>query len=136
MRKLVKKDENGRLTEVDVKAMRREALALQRYIDEAPAAEKAEFKYHEWLQPVIDAALDGTLRIPYMHQPYNFRLMDEGLLPWLPEQFLERYVRFLARIEGAVELSSCSTIEGGGYIPRASEEIIDGDRYEWVIFED
>lgn len=135
MRKLVKKNKDGRLTEVDPKALRREALVLQDYIDTASAAEKAEFKYSDWLQPIIDAALEGTLPVPYLDQPYNFRFMEEGLLPWLPLEFQNLYGRFLGRARGDPTISSPATIEGRRYNRQEWEEIIDGERYEWVVFE-
>lgn len=136
MRKLVKKDSSGRLTEVDTKAMRREAQVLQQYIDEASESDRVKFRYREWLQPLLDPAVDGTLQIPYSGEPYGFHQMLEGHLPWLPNDFLMIYARFLKRIQGSADLSSCSTLDTGTYISGASEEVINGERFEWVVFEE
>lgn len=136
MKKLVKKTDDGWLTEIDEKAMRREALLLRQCINEASASEKAEFNYDEWLRPVLKAALDGTIQIPYRGQPYNIYMMMDGMLPRLPKRVESLYFAFLSRIKGTPELSSCSTLEGGKYDPGASQVIIDGEKYEWVIFED
>jgi len=135
MRKLVRLDENCWLTEVDPKALRREAEALQAYILQAPTGEAREFKYHEKLLPLIEAALDGTLPIPYKgDEPYNGRLILDGLQPNLPNNASSLYSRFLLRIKGSARLSSKSVDAEGYYIP--DEVMIDGQRYEWVEFED
>lgn len=129
-------DANGWLTEIDVKAMRREAADLLRYIDEAPEAERERFQYDAWLRPLTNAALDGTLDIPYRENPYSFHLMNEGILPMLPNKLMGRYAQFFIRIKGDPTVSSCSVAETGSYEPSVSEVVIDGERYEWVIFED
>lgn len=136
MRKLVKKSEAGRLLEIDQKALRRQALALQHYIDSASAAEKAEFKYTEWLQPVIDAALEGALPVPYIDQPYNLRLMGDGYLPWLTMPFQSLYGPFLSQVGGDPTFSSPAKLEGRSYNRNDWEVFIDGQRYEWAVFED
>lgn len=129
MRKLVKLGKDGYLTEVDTKAMRREALVLQRYIDEAPEDERKLLRYDEWLRPVVDAAIHGSLPIPYTREPYNIHLMLEGVLPELPQPLLGPYARFVRRITGAARFSIISPSDG-------QEEVIDGERYQWVTFED
>lgn len=60
MRKLVKLDAGGWLTEIDLKAMRREALALQAYIEAAPEGEEKLFQYRKKVLPSVCAALEDT----------------------------------------------------------------------------
>lgn len=136
MLKLIKKNDDGRLLEIDRKALRREASALQHYIDTASAAEKAEFNYSDWLQPVIDAALEGTLPVPYTDEPYNFHFMQEDLLPWLTLSFQNVYGPFLARLRGDSVFSSPATLEGRTYNRDEWEVLRNGERFEWVAFED
>ncbi len=136
MRKLILKDANGRLTQVDPKALRREAQALQSYIQNADPSESERFSYQSKLAPLVERALSGSLRFPHMETPYNLRLMMEGLEPELPKSIQEIYFQFLNRIQGSTDLSSTSVKTHGRYVPGASEEIKDGKRYEWVEFED
>lgn len=136
MKKLVQKDDSGRLTEVDPKALRREAEALRNYIQNADASEVKKFSYQSKLLPLIDQALAGSLKFPHMDTPYNLRLMMEGLESELPDAIQDMYFQFLNRIQGSPNLSSASVTIHGRYVPGASEEIRDGRRYEWVEFED
>jgi hypothetical protein len=136
LKKLVRKDKNGRLTEVDPKALQREAEALQIYIQNADLFEVHKFGYQSKLLPLVNEALAGSLKFPYMDSPYNLRLMMEGLEPELPDTIQDMYFQFMSRIHGSPDLSSASVITHGRYVPGASEEIINGDRYEWVEFED
>ncbi len=62
--------------------------------------------------------------------------MMEGIEPELPSAIEELYYKFLLRIKGETSLSSASVKDFGEYVPGASEVIIDGQRYEWVDFED
>lgn len=136
MKKLVKKSSDGRLLEVDTKALHREALELKAKIEIASDEEQRKLDYRRKMLPLIDAALNGYLVFPYMHSPYNLREMMEGMAPELPGRVEELYFRFLNRIQGSPNLSSYSVVVHGHYVPGASEEIIGGERYEWVIFED
>ena len=86
--------------------------------------------------PFINNMLVEILDFPCMDEPYNVWLMMGGLEPELPEGIREIYFRFINRVRGEPSLSSASVIEYGQYVPGASEEIKDGDRYEWVEFED
>jgi hypothetical protein len=133
---LIRKDDDGRLTEVDSKALRREAGVLKLYIENADTSEVENFSYRTKLLPLVEMALEGALRFPAMQQPYNIRLMMEGLEPKLPKAIEESYYLFLNRIQGSPRLSSESVLKVGRYVPGASEEVIDGVRYEWVEFED
>ncbi len=101
MRKLVLLDKDGALTEIDRKALRREALALKAYINQAPFAEAYQFDYRGKLLPLVEAALNGTVKVLYKESgPYNTLLMREGLEPPLPPEAHKRYVDFLLRIQG------------------------------------
>jgi len=136
MRKLVLKDQDGRLTEVDTKALRREALALKVYIENATYEEEQLYNYKTRLLPLVLEALNGTLNFPHKGHPYNIRYMMEGIEPELPLTLDDAYYAFMARIHGNVSFSSASLKDFGEYIPGASEVVIDGQRYEWVDFED
>ncbi len=138
MRKLVRKNKDGWLTEVDPKALRREALALKAYIEAASRKEEKQFRYRERLLPLVEAALSGALQIPFKgDKPYNSRMMMEGLEPWLPEGISELYFGFMIRIAGTAHISAPSYLKTGNimdYVPDIVEK--DGERYEWVEFED
>jgi len=136
MKKLVKKDMHGRLLEIDSMALFREALALKNYIENAPVDEDKRFSYQVKLIPLINAALKGSLNFPFLDSPYDLRRIMEGYDPELPAVIQELYFVFMNRIQGSPALSSVSVVEQGHYVPGASEEVIGGERYEWVIFED
>jgi hypothetical protein len=136
MKKLVLKDSDGRLTEVDSKALIREAIALRTYIENANPSEEKLFSYRSKLLPIVNAAIGGAITFPYMKIPCNFKSMMEGIEPELPTAIEEVYFQFINRIQGSPTLSSASFIESGKYEPGKSEQIIEGKRYEWVYFED
>lgn len=138
MKKLVKLDPGGWLTEIDLKAMRREALALQVYIDSAPQGEEKLFEYRRKVLPLVRAALEGTLPIPYKgDDPYSWRLMLEGLSPMLGEEFRAFYSAFMVRVGGSPVWSSPSYLRTGDSSDYVPDVVIkDGERYEWVEFED
>lgn len=69
MRKLVLLNTDGALTEVDQKAQRREALALKAYIDSATDDEGRTYSYKVRLLPIVNKALEGTLRFPFHDEP-------------------------------------------------------------------
>jgi hypothetical protein len=94
MKKLVKKNSDGRLLEVDSKALRREALELQGLIESASDEEQRQFGYRKILLPLIDTVLNSNVVFPYMHSPYNLREMMEGMAPELPGRVEELYFRF------------------------------------------
>jgi len=134
MRKQVRKDHDGALTEIDSKALRREAMALRAYIEQASSEEEAIFRYRVKLLPLVEGAMNGTLAIPHKGDPYNLRFIMEGMEPDLPEGIQDLYFQFLSRIKGRASVSSTSVDENGRYIPDEVE--INGQRYEWVEFED
>ncbi len=136
MRKLVLLDEDGWLTEVDPKALRREALELKEYIDNAPLIEEQQFHYKTKLLPLVNSALDGFLKIPYKDEPYNIRLIIDGLELDLPLGIQDLYFRFLTRIKGAPPAYPPNTLVGedGRFVPDKTDA--NGKRYRWVEFED
>jgi len=136
MRKLVLKDQDGWLTEVDLKALRTEALTIKKYIENVTENEELVFNYKTRLLPLVLKALNGTLHFPYKGHPYNIRYMMEGIDPELPPELSNAYHAFMLRIHGDIGCSSASIKDFGEYIPGVSEVIIDGQRYEWVDFED
>jgi hypothetical protein len=138
MRKLVKLDANGWLTEIDQKALAREARALRAYIESAPTKEEEIFQYRIKVLPLVEAAISGALVLPYTgDDPYSWRLMLEDLTPMLTDAFRTVYSKFIVRIHGhpmPVAPSFRETGDALSYIPEIVEQ--DGDRYEWVEFED
>ena len=137
MRKLVKLDPNLYLTEIDMKSMRREALALKAYIESAPQQEEELFQYKTKILPLVEAALNGSLQIPYRDEPYSWRLMLEGLAPMLLDEFLDPYAAFFNRIRGSAGCSDPAYLRTGkiaDYHPEIIEK--DGEQYQWVEFED
>lgn len=132
MRKLVLLASNGALTEIDQEALRREASALKAYVESASKEEERLFQYRKKLLPLVEAALNGSVQIPFKgDDPYSAYLMMEGLSPELPEELQELYFGFVNRIRGS---SICGLKDIRDYKP----EIVvkDGQRYEWVEFED
>lgn len=138
MRKLVKLNSRGLLTEIDIKVMRRKALALKAYIESAPKQEEELFQYKAKVLPLVEAALNGSLQIPHKaEEMYSWRLMLDGLAPMLPDEFDELYASFLNRIEGSPHWSNpefLRTENLSDYHPDIVEK--DGEQYEWVEFED
>ena len=61
MMRLIKLDTDGCLTEIDVKPMRREALALLAYIRIAPKDEEERFHYRAKMVPLVERALSGDM---------------------------------------------------------------------------
>lgn len=138
MKKLVRLDAGGWLTEIDMKVMHREARALEAYIQTASVDEELLFQYRLKVLPLIYAALEGRLQIPYKGDvPYSWQLMLEGLAPKLTGDFSNLYSLFMNRITGSSTLSAMSVQQIGGtedYVPDIIEK--HGYRYEWVDFED
>lgn len=136
MRKLILLDKDGSLTEVDPKALHREALELKAYIDSTTPEEARQFGYKTKLLPLVDSALNGTLKIPYKGEPYNIRLIMEGLEPELPSEARRRYVAFLLRIQGDPPPYPLGWPigEDGRFVPDLTDA--NGNRYRWIEFED
>lgn len=138
MRKLVKLDPHGYLTEIDMKDMRRKALALKAYIESAPRHEEELFQYKAKVLPLVEAALNGSLQIPYKGgEPYSWRLMLEGLEPMLLDEFADLYAPFCNRIDGSSRWSNPGFLRTGE-ISDYHADIVekDGEQYQWVEFEE
>lgn len=137
MEKLVKLDENGALTEIDPIALRRTALELKEYIENAPDEEAKKYQYFERVMPLIKEVLDNRIQIPYHGSfPYSRRLIMEGFYPELVRDFSELYLTLKFMIIGYPSLFSLSTKRHGKYVYGECEEIINGEKYEWCWFED
>lgn len=120
MRKLVELDANGRFMEVDVKCLKRAALALKEYILAAPAEEEEQLHYRDEILPIVEAALNGALELPYRgYRPYVWE-GGEGLLP---RSYSRLEANFLVAVTGT---------------PLDVPEIVvkDGKKYAWMEFED
>lgn len=137
MIKRVKIDENGSLTEIDWKVTRKAALELKTYIDSAPSDERRKYEYQERVVPLINAVLDGSIKIPHTGDCYDVRYIMDGLYPELLPSFSELYSKFLCMIWGSVSSFSLSTHESGEFIfQKYAEEDEFGNRYELCWFED
>jgi len=138
MKKLVKLDADGWLTEIDQKALAREARELCDYIESASTKEEQIFQYREKVLPLVHATISGKLTLPYKGEdPYSWRLMLENFAPMLNDAFREVYSKFIVRIHGhpmPVAPSFRETGDARNYVPEIVER--NGDRYEWVEFED
>jgi len=143
MKKLVKCDEYLRLTEIDMKATRRQAEIVRDYIANAPEAERQKYEYDKKLMPILNATLDGTLRIPWsphiidaqFADPYSARFIMEGWSPDLVESFENVYYKFIRMISGDSSEFSLSTHENGEYITEFYANEKDG-KFSFATAED
>jgi hypothetical protein len=144
MKKLVKLDENLRLTEIDMKATRRQAEMVRDYIANAPEAERQKYEYDKKVMPLVNAFLDGSLEIPWLPMkettefadPYDAWFIMEGQAPQLVEAFGSVYYKFKNMIGASASEFSLSTHESGEYILEKYRVEKDGELYEWCWFED
>lgn len=137
MKKLVKLDENLRLTEIDWKATRRQAEKVRAYIESAPEDERIKYDYVGNVMPLINGVMDGTLKIPYLEQdPYNARFIMEGQAPDLVQGFQDVFYKFKFMIGAESPEFSLSTHESGEYIVGKYDVEKDGELYEWCWFEE
>lgn len=138
MRRLIRCDPGGWLTEIDTKALRREAQTLAQYVAGAPKSERQLHRYDERVMPLVTAALDGTLQVPFKGpDPYPMRLIWEDLMPALPKTFNAAFFPFMLRISGSATRSDPTYLASGkieDYRPQIVEK--DGVQYQWVEFED
>lgn len=135
MKKEVKLDKDGWLTEIDAKALRREALDLRAYIMNAPEEEEETFWYRGRLLPFVERALAGQVVLPFKGPaPYFLPAQFEGREPMMPSHAMTLYSRFMNRIRGSPSASATSRTENGLYKPNWRE--VHGERYEEVEFED
>ena len=121
MRKLVELDPvSKRFMEVDTKCLKRVALALKEYILAAPPEEEERLRYRSEILPIVEAALNGTLELPYRgYRPYVWE-SGEGLLP---RTFFSHYADFFVPAAGS-------------HIDVPKIVVQDGKEYAWMEFED
>ncbi len=137
MKKLVKLDQDFRLTEIDWKATQAQAELVREYIKNAPDAERIKYAYDENVLSLLDAVRDGTMEIPYLSQePYNTRFIIDGNEPELTDSFANLFYRLKRMIGADSTLFSLSTHESGEWIPDKYTVEKDGELYEWCWFED
>lgn len=124
MKKLVKRYENLRLAEIDMKATRRQAEKVRDYIASAPEAERQKYEYDKKAMPLVNAFLDGSLKIPWLPMkettqfadPYDARFIMEGWSPDLAQSFENVWYKFKNMIGASASEFSLSTHENGNYI--------------------
>lgn len=138
MIKRIKLDKNQNLTEIDMKKVRRAALELKDYIEDAPQEEAQKYQYQQRVMPFICAALDGVMPVPnYDWVPYNRCYILEGIYPELPSAFDDLYSKFIVLTRAAAEDYSIAGHEGRKYdLNEYVETDPDGTKYEWCWFED
>lgn len=105
-------------TEIDMVKLKRVATEFKSWLVTVDPSNDA-FGFLKWDLPLVDAALNGTLALPYKRgSPHNWEIR-EGLLDW----YLEIAAPFYNTIRGA-HLTPPQIIEK------------DGKRYAWAEFED
>lgn len=118
IRKLVQLDEDGWCMEIDPVKLKRVAAQFKEWL-ETVDPEKDEFGFLEKDLPLVEAALSGTLPLPYKgYDPHNWEFR-EGLLP---------------RAYTMISAPFYNTIRGAN---RSIETVSkDGKRYAWAEFEE
>lgn len=139
MIKRVKLDENGYLTEIDWKAIRRIATELKQYVQNAPLDEVAKYQYHTRVLPLLEAIFNKTVKtpFPFQDQPYDVKYEIEGIFPKLVQTFSYMYSELICRLCAMPGVMSLSIHETGNFIldkDRETDE--DGNVYELCWFED
>ena len=121
MRKLVELDPvSKRFMEVDTKRLNRAAQALKEYILAAPSEEEQQLRYSKEILPIVEAALNGTLDLPYRgYIPYVWE-GGEGLLP---PGYRSLEANFLVAVKGS-------------HLDVPEIAVKDGKEYAWMEFED
>ena len=121
MRKLVELDPISKgFLEVDEKRLQREAQALKEYILSAPVEEEQQLRYRTEILPIAEAALKGTLELPYRgYIPYVWE-SGEGLLP---RSFSTLRADFLVSASGS-------------HLDVPEIILKDDKEYAWMEFED
>ncbi|MFZ5698951.1 MAG: hypothetical protein ACOY9J_09620 [Pseudomonadota bacterium] len=117
-KRLVELDKNGRATEVCWKRLRRRALVVKEYLDRNPGCPEIP-NLRERAMPLVNAALDGTLIIPNLRDPFIWE-GGEGLLPADFNHVFNKFMNIVAGLD-------CD------YANRVEK---DGKVYAWVEFED
>jgi hypothetical protein len=130
--KLVKLDAGGWLTEIDKRALHREAVALQNCINAnnnlAATCECAE------ILKLINAVVAGTLELPFKGST-PCRTQSEEFSASLASNrdFRFKYYRFISRIRGCSRSSTQSSELNTQDKRCGTCETIKGERYMWVV---
>lgn len=143
MKKLVKRYENLRLAEIDMKATQRQAEKVRDYIASAPEAERQKYEYDKKAMPLVNAFLDGSLEIPWLPMreetkfgdPYPARFIMEGQAPQLVESFENVWYKFENMIGASASEFSLSTHENGNYVTELFAYAKDG-KFSFATAED
>lgn len=120
MRKLVQlDDETWGWSEIDLVRLRRVALDFRAWLLTVDPAQDT-FGFLKRDLPLVDAALNGAMVLPYKGDRPHVRELGEG---WLPREYTQISAPFYNTIRGA-HLQPPEIIEK------------DGKRYAWANFED
>ena len=118
IRKLVQLDEDGWCIEIDLVKLKRVATEFRSWLESVdPNNDPFEFLRKDL--PLVEAALNGALTLPYKGWYPHSRELGEGLLP---HEYREISAPFYNTIRGAIR--SIETVNK------------DSKRYAWVEFEE
>jgi hypothetical protein len=118
IRKLVQLDDDGWCMEIDMVKLTRVADEFRRWLLTIDLSNDP-FGFLGQDLPLVDAALNGTMPLPYKGREPHMRELGEGLLP-------REYTRISAPFY--------NTIRGAN---RSIETVLkDGGRFAWAEFED
>jgi hypothetical protein len=118
MRKLVQLDDDGWCVEIDLIKVRRVASEFKEWLMSVDAAQD-QFGFVKQDLPLVEAALNGSMVLPYKGYEPHTRELGEG---WLPREYTRISAPFYNTIRGANR--SVETVQK------------DGKRYAWADFED
>jgi len=118
MRKLVQLDEDGYCSEIDAVKLERVAQAFKAWLTTIDPQDDP-FGFLKQDLPLVEAALQGLLPLPFKGTEPQQRALGEG---FLPSDYVEVSAPFYNTILGA---------------NRSLETVLkDGKRYAWADFED
>ena len=120
MRKLVQLDEDTwGWSEIDPIKLRRTALELKAWLSAVDPTQDP-FGFLQYDLPLVEAALNGTMALPFKGSEPHTRELGEG---WLPRNYTRISAPFY------------NTIRGAHLEPPAIVEV-DGKRFAWADFEE
>ena len=118
IRKLVQIDGDGWCMEIDMIKLKRVATAFKAWLLTLDP-NNDPFNFLKWDLPLVEAALNGTMELPYKgHRPHNWEIR-EGLLPEIYHDFSAPFYNTIRGAERSIE-----TITENG------------KRYAWCEFEE
>ncbi len=118
MRKLVQLDDDGWCVEIDPIKLRRVASEFKAWLLTVDPS-RDQFGFLKQDLPLVEAALNGSMMLPYKGYEPHTRELGEG---WLPREYTRISAPFYNTIRGAHR--SIETVQK------------DGKRYAWAEFED